>query len=551
MVVGDRGPQAKLVGLLLLLALLVGACLPGPLGDSASRGGAPIPVAALTPRPSPTGRGVGGEGAATAPAPSPPAAPVETAPAASPSVELAPTSTRATDQSSLSIGMSTPTPSVSMPVPAPTASSVVPTGAATVAAPTGRAEFSATRASRHVIELSATIGSRAAGTLGERRAADYLGSQFAAFGYDVERDPFSFRRLEDIGSSVAVPSLARSPLAATALVGSPAARIEAELVSVGLARAADVAGKNLAGKIALIRRGEITFSEKVENVARAGAIGALVFNSVPDPFVGRLQGESRIPALAISGRDGERIAAELTRGTVRATIDAQVEEVERRSENVVARWPVQATDGRGPTVVVGAHFDSVAAGPGANDNASGTAVLLEVARVLAVERRATAVTFVAFGAEEFGLIGSGHYVQARGPSVLANARLMLNLDMVGVGDDMRIGATSPEARRRAVSAIALARELGVTAAIFEARGDSDHTPFAAAGVPAIFITWLPDPQYHTAGDTADRVQSRNLEVTGRAALRLIREALVPAGRGGDGAWVWTTKGTKATKGAKG
>lgn len=103
------------------------------------------------------------------------------------------------------------------------------------------------------------------------------------------------------------------------------------------------------------------------------------------------------------------------------------------SNNIIARLP--GTSGSTDIVVVGAHFDSVAEGPGSDDNASGTAGVLETARVLAQIRPTTTIEFVLFGLEEFrsgaGITnGSEDYVAdlvTRGVNVIA----MLNMEMIG------------------------------------------------------------------------------------------------------------------------
>ena len=84
--------------------------------------------------------------------------------------------------------------------------------------------------------------------------------------------------------------------------------------------------------------------------------------------------------------------------------------------------------------MIGAHLDSVPLSPGANDNASGVATVLEVARLLAEVPTARSIHFVAFGAEELGLVGSGYYVATRTLSV----RGMVNLDMVGHGAQLLV-----------------------------------------------------------------------------------------------------------------
>ena len=161
-------------------------------------------------------------------------------------------------------------------------------------------------------------------------------------------------------------------------------------------------------------------------------------------------------------------------------------------------------------LVVSAHYDhlgmmgSKTYFPGANDNASGVALLLELAAHYArPENRPTcSVVFLLFGAEEAGLLGSAYFV--RHPLVpLANIKFLLNLDLLGTGEE---GATVVNGR---VHAAAFARLAALNAAHhylprLTARGpaaNSDHFPFSEAGVPAFFLyTRGGSRAYHDVND---------------------------------------------------
>ena len=82
--------------------------------------------------------------------------------------------------------------------------------------------------------------------------------------------------------------------------------------------------------------------------------------------------------------------------------------------------------------ITGGHYDSVTVTGGADDNASGAAAVLEVARLVAARKLTGENCFVLFSAEEFGLIGSHAFVDALSPEALAAMQAMLNLDVVGV-----------------------------------------------------------------------------------------------------------------------
>jgi aminopeptidase YwaD len=164
----------------------------------------------------------------------------------------------------------------------------------------------------------------------------------------------------------------------------------------------------------------------------------------------------------------------------------------------------------------------VPAGPGANDNGSGSAVVLELARELAQRsplERPLAVRFVLFGAEELGLFGSRYYVQH-----LAEAERLailgdINLDMVGVGDAWRFGGADDLVQR----ALGAATDLGVRALPFHGplASSSDHSSFLEAGVPALFLYRTEDPNYHTVNDRAEFVDPDALMQAGTIALKVL------------------------------
>jgi len=179
--------------------------------------------------------------------------------------------------------------------------------------------------------------------------------------------------------------------------------------------------------------------------------------------------------------------------------------------NVVATIPGVATPER--IVVIGAHFDSYTGvatnAPGADDNASGTAGVLEIARALAGHEFSCTIQFVTFSAEEYGLYGSEAFASAaaaRGDSIVG----MLNLDMIGYRS-----AADPRDLDLIVNGASawmsdLARDAGALYVPgfsivdgYLTAGTSDHQSFWANGYPAIFFFEDSDfysPYIHTAND---------------------------------------------------
>jgi hypothetical protein len=182
-------------------------------------------------------------------------------------------------------------------------------------------------------------------------------------------------------------------------------------------------------------------------------------------------------------------------------------------------------------LVIGAHYDHLGVRdgviyPGADDNASGTALVMEVAEAMvatgAWPRRP--VIFAAFGGEELGLLGSQHWVSRRfsgGDS--SEPILMINADMVGhvnTGTLRALGVDSAAELAEPLRTIAQRNGAGALSFYPQAGGGSDHVPFAAIGVPVVFFhTGLHD-RYHRPEDTADTLDYVGLEAAAKVVFEL-------------------------------
>ena len=216
-------------------------------------------------------------------------------------------------------------------------------------------------------------------------------------------------------------------------------------------------------------------------------------------------------------------------------------------------------------VIVCCHRDVVLGSPGAEDNGSGIGVMLELARVLSRRGLQRTVKFIAFGAEELGLVGSREYVM-RHQEELENVVAVINYDVAGEGTDFLFGTRmgmpypptitltatptptperittrfyfvdldSPASIAQQLKRISepdqiivdtpnwlmdlgfeVAADLGYTL-LPHAPYASDHMPFLLEGVPATLVAWWPDEFIHSPDDTLETLQIDRLEM--RAAL---------------------------------
>ncbi len=293
-------------------------------------------------------------------------------------------------------------------------------------------------------------GTRASGTPGYTASVRYVVAQLRAAGYKPQVQGFSFPFFDELSPATLAqvgPDAATytNPDDFTILSFSGSGDVTAEVVPVDTdltptddstsgCEAEDFDGFP-AGAVALVQRGTCPFGQKVGHAVDAGASAVLIFNRGTDGFTDSITNATvgaptTIPVLGTTfglGRDLGQAAG----ATVHLTTDTVSEN--RRTFNVTA----ETSGGNVKKVVmVGAHLDSVTEGPGINDNGSGSATILEVAKQLAAKgfKPRNKIRFAWWGAEEEGLLGATHYVanlQERNPVALDNIALYLNFDMVG------------------------------------------------------------------------------------------------------------------------
>ena len=198
------------------------------------------------------------------------------------------------------------------------------------------------------------------------------------------------------------------------------------------------------------------------------------------------------------------------------------------SSDVIATPP--GYDPSKPHLVVGGHLDTVPNTPGANDDASGPAVILELARLARLSPTKMPVVFVAFGAEERRrqspsrseyALGSKAYLASLGRTERRALKGMINIDMVGAGRDVQVIGTSGSI---VASMYTIARRLRIPVETHAtiSQGFSDHITFQAAGIPAAWLWAGDNPTLHTPRDTMHIIQAAELARIGAVAWETLR-----------------------------
>jgi hypothetical protein len=194
-------------------------------------------------------------------------------------------------------------------------------------------------------------------------------------------------------------------------------------------------------------------------------------------------------------------------------------------KNVIGILPGSDPARAGESLVIGAHYDHFGRGeyadhetgrgrlhPGADDNASGVAVMLELARSLEGKPRPRTLVFVAFTAEETGRLGSRHYVQHAGDYPVDRVIAMLNLDTVGRLEDRALvlfGTGTAEEWVHIFRGAGYVTGVPIRT-VADDFGSSDQTSFIEAGVPAVQFFGGAHEDIHRPGDTPDRIDHDGL-----------------------------------------
>ena len=187
---------------------------------------------------------------------------------------------------------------------------------------------------------------------------------------------------------------------------------------------------SVAGNIALIKRGVCPFGTKSEHAGRKGAVAAVIYNYDDDAVSGTLGVPSphHVATFGLSGHDAKHFVRSLKRGDRVDGIAYMNSEVYNiMTNNIIAQTTRGDPDN---CVMLGAHSDSVAEGPGINDDGSGTISLLEVATQLTRFKVSNCVRFAWWAGEEEGLLGSDYYVQSLPEEENMKIRLFMDYYMM-------------------------------------------------------------------------------------------------------------------------
>ena len=405
----------------------------------------------------------------------------------------------------------------------------------------------------------ANHGTRVPGSPGYDASVDYVVRRLTAAGYTPQVQSFSFNTFVSLGPAVIerVSPAPGGPVANAILGYSGSGDVSAVVTALPGAPTDPTPGCEVSdyadfavGRIVLVDRGACTFATKAQNAYAAGASAVVIVNDVDGDLNGTL---------------GEGFALDLPVTSVTRAVGAELAAVPRVSLRVrtsTFRGPATThtvlaetrTGNDGNVVMAGAHLDSVNAGPGINDNGSGSAALLEVAEQMARVDPVNTVRFAWWGAQESGPVGSTRYLNKLTDEQRSSIALYLDVDVVASpnpvyfvhdgddgddGDDSDAtgagaGPSGSERIEKTFEAFYDQRRLPVKGT--DVSGRSDQRPFVVAGIPSGGLStgaegiktpeeaalWggtagqAYDPCHHRACDTVDNIDLRALDVNSDA-----------------------------------
>ena len=394
----------------------------------------------------------------------------------------------------------------------------------------------------------AALGDRTAGSKAEWEAAEMVKGAFKEGNFEVVEETFEFPSFYENSSKVKVITPKELELDARAMFFSPHTPedgLRGELVYLNKGGGDDYKNVDVEGKIVIFHRDKEVekdhFWPEVSLASRNGATGVILINFNTWEFIttletGFFEADKRllpvepnpIPAVVLGSENGDKILQLMEEGKV--TVDLFVDTENKTGESANIRGIKKGIEKPNEKIIIYGHRDSVGT-PGANDNGSGTVIMMELARILKDVKLKRTVEILSTGAEEqLGALGGIDYLE-RHKENLHEIKAGIEMDMVGGGNSLWVmeGGDWPDMEVRYPKNLCKfvyekARESGYAVEYgFCTFGTPDSGKFAAAGVPTTWL-WGPDDiHYHSPEDTPDKVDPNKLKIIADMTARVIIE----------------------------
>jgi Iap family predicted aminopeptidase len=362
--------------------------------------------------------------------------------------------------------------------------------------------FDGEKAFKYIEKMAVDIGTRPSGSEAERKTADWIASEFKAMGLKTSIEEFEVTTGRVVSQKLDVlePKMGEIPCEVMPLYGSTGPEgVTGDLVYIETYDE-EYLTPDIEGKIILTSGRPQDRKKSYRLLSKYKPLAMIFIESSPRVLAKNLWGShlikekyGELPALRVSFMDGRKLVQS---GAKRVHVIAETESKTVNSQNVIAE--IEGNERPEEIIVVGGHYDTVLEVSGAGDNAGGTAIAMELARVFKEKGTKRTMKFAAWGCEEVGLLGSRDYAtklrkaseeakkenEDEDQTELDRTVLCVNLDVHGgfLGTNSSRTLGPPELK---TSIMLLSKETGTVFTVNEGVYSSDGTSLSAVGIPSV------------------------------------------------------------------
>jgi aminopeptidase YwaD len=385
--------------------------------------------------------------------------------------------------------------------------------------------FDGEKAYKHIKVLADEIGDRPAGSENDRNAMNYIKTYFDGLGLDISVQEYPVKTAITLDQGLWITKTGEAlECAAMPMRGTTGTIGVTGLLLYLESTDEEYLTPDVAGKIILT---DDVKGSSHEYFRKHKPLGIIVHESKaktkPQHYYGNISDEQPYGEWAtvrVSYDTAQRLVKENV-GEVKLLVDS--EKRDEKSYNIVAE--VKGSKNPDEIVLVGGHYDSMPGIDGASDNAAGTAMVMELARIFSETGCDRTLRFIAFGNEEMGIYGSYNYAQKlkQDKDEAEKVKLCVNIDVQGsyVGKNCATFMGPPELKD---SVTLLAKESGIVFETKEELYDSDGLSFSSLGIPSVSYARRSgiDVMMHTVEDTIEHLGTKPLDDTGKFIEKWLR-----------------------------
>lgn len=388
------------------------------------------------------------------------------------------------------------------------------------------------------------FGSRIPDSEADRYSVRCITEKFKKYGFNLQTIETDLRIFEERESILKVREPENYIVNCRSMLRSgvtPKRGTKGDLTYVGYGLEEDYEGKDVSEKIVMAKLGKIHCVDKVSIATDEEALGVIIFSNNPGKRIvtyGLSRFGEKIPVIGITNEDGMHLLRLLRKSSVKIGLTVDAHSRRGTTKNIIGM--LKGSELPDEIIVLNAHRDSVLGSPGANDNASGTAVIMEIARILSKTRPKRTLAFISSAADEGGSLGAQDIV-SKNQEFVKKIVAFINIDMVGVGRRLWIVKEGKILFNKtvhttdwlnsfihniAVEDLGYAVDYGVSEL-----GMADEYVYLETGVPAAWLYKPDDDYYHTEDDTFERIDPNSLKaiatIAGISAWRLATAGKIP------------------------